>query len=471
MTEQQMTNQQQPTVPKKVVRMIVAAALMGFAGIMSETAMNVTFPKLSQIFHVSMETLAWVTTIYLLMVAIMMTLSAYLRRRFSQRQLFLASVGIFVIGTLIGGTAVTFPILLVGRVLQGVAAGIALPLTFNIILEQVPLAKLGTWMGFGSLVVSIAPSIGPTYGGLLVDSLGWRAIFFFVLLLVAVSFFLGITSFEKKEPIDKTAKLDWLQFLLLACSLTTSLIFVSGLETGKVNLPVLVLFFATFFLFIWKSLTSKQEFLNIRLFAKPVFLYAIIPFVLYQFANIGGNYLIPNYLQLGFGVSSILAGFALLPGSLLAALLNPWFGKLYDERGAKLPLYLGNLLFTISLLVMCLFAHSLGMVLLTIIYVIFSFGRVMAFGNIQTTTIAHLSKEEGPHALALFQMMNQYGGSIGTAVVALISSSQANIKDAFQQTNLLFITFGLVSFGLFFLMFRTKEYTAPVQTEKPSNEI
>lgn len=203
MTEQQMTNQQQPTVPKKVVRMIVAAALMGFAGIMSETAMNVTFPKLSQIFHVSMETLAWVTTIYLLMVAIMMTLSAYLRRRFSQRQLFLASVGIFVIGTLIGGTAVTFPILLVGRVLQGVAAGIALPLTFNIILEQVPLAKLGTWMGFGSLVVSIAPSIGPTYGGLLVDSLGWRAIFFFVLLLVAVSFFLASLVLKKKNPSTK----------------------------------------------------------------------------------------------------------------------------------------------------------------------------------------------------------------------------------------------------------------------------
>ena len=454
------------TVPKQVIKMIVAAALMGFAGIMSETAMNVTFPKLSQIFEVSMETLAWVTTIYLLMVAIMMTLSAYLRRRFSERQLFLASVSIFVLGTLVGGTAQTFAILLVARVLQGIAAGIALPLTFNIILEQVPLAKLGTWMGFGSLVVSIAPSIGPTYGGLLVDSLGWRAIFFLTLLLVAVSFFLGITSFEKKEPIDKTAKLDVWQFLLLASALTTSLVVVSELETGQLNIPVLLAFVVSLGLFIWKSLTSKREFLNIRLFAKPVFLLAIIPFVLLQFANIGGNYLIPNYLQLGFGVSSILAGFTLLPGSLFAALLNPWFGKLYDERGAKLPLYLGNLLFTISLLVMCLLAHSLGMVLLTIIYVLFSFGRVMAFGNIQTTTIAHLKKEDGPHALALFQMMNQYGGSIGTAVVALISSSQADIKDAFQQTNLLFISFGLVSFVLFFLMFRTKEYITPSQTKE-----
>ncbi|MGM8140509.1 MFS transporter [Enterococcus italicus] len=388
------------TVSKQVIKMIVAAALMGFAGIMSETAMNVTFPKLSQIFEVSMETLAWVTTIYLLMVAIMMTLSAYLRRRFSERQLFLASVSIFVLGTLVGGTAQTF------------------------------------------------------------------AIFFLTLLLVAVSFFLGITSFEKKEPIDKTAKLDVWQFLLLASALTTSLVVVSELETGQLNVPVLLAFVVSLGLFIWKSLTSKREFLNIRLFAKPVFLLAIIPFVLLQFANIGGNYLIPNYLQLGFGVSSILAGFALLPGSLFAALLNPWFGKLYDERGAKLPLYLGNLLFTISLLVMCLLAHSLGMVLLTIIYVVFSFGRVMAFGNIQTTTIAHLKKEDGPHALALFQMMNQYGGSIGTAVVALISSGQADIKDAFQQTNLLFFSFGLVSFVLFFLMFRTKEYMTPSQTKE-----
>lgn len=433
-------------VPQSVVRMIVASALMGFAGIMSETSMNVTFPKLSKIFGVSMESLAWVTTIYLLMVAIMMTLSAYFRRRFSERSLFLSSVVIFVFGTLIGGTAVNFEILLVGRILQGIAAGIALPLTFNIILDRVPMSKLGTWMGFGSLVVSIAPSIGPTYGGLLVDSLGWRSIFFIILILVIISLFMGITSFEKSEPKDKSAKLDILQFILLAIALTTSLIVVSELETGKLNVPTLIVFCISLSLFIWKSLTSKIEFLNIRLFAKPAFLLAIIPFTLYQFANIGGNYLIPSYLQIGFGVSSLLAGLSLLPGSLISALLNPWFGKIYDSKGAKLPLYVGNIILTVSLIFMYVFSHSLGMLLLTLIYIVFSFGRVMAFGNIQTSAVAHLSKEDGPHALALFQMMNQYGGSIGTAVVALISSQYSNIKDSFQMMNLLFIVFGLLSF-------------------------
>lgn len=445
-------------VPQSVVRMIVASALMGFAGIMSETSMNVTFPKLSKIFGVSMESLAWVTTIYLLMVAIMMTLSAYFRRRFSERSLFLSSVVIFVFGTLIGGTAVNFEILLVGRILQGIAAGIALPLTFNIILDRVPMSKLGTWMGFGSLVVSIAPSIGPTYGGLLVDSLGWRSIFFIILILVIISLFMGITSFEKSEPKDKSAKLDILQFILLAIALTTSLIVVSELETGKLNVPTLIVFCISLSLFIWKSLTSKIEFLNIRLFAKPAFLLAIIPFTLYQFANIGGNYLIPSYLQIGFGVSSLLAGLSLLPGSLISALLNPWFGKIYDSKGAKLPLYLGNIILTLSLIFMYVFSHSLGVLLLTLIYIVFSFGRVMAFGNIQTSAVAHLSKEDGPHALALFQMMNQYGGSIGTAVVALISSQYSNIKDSFQMMNLLFIVFGLLSFVFFKLMFRTKAY-------------
>lgn len=445
-------------VPQSVVRMIVASALMGFAGIMSETSMNVTFPKLSKIFGVSMESLAWVTTIYLLMVAIMMTLSAYFRRRFSERSLFLSSVVIFVFGTLIGGTAVNFEILLVGRILQGIAAGVALPLTFNIILDRVPMSKLGTWMGFGSLVVSIAPSIGPTYGGLLVDSLGWRSIFFIILILVIISLFMGITSFEKSEPKDKSAKLDILQFILLAIALTTSLIVVSELETGKLNVPTLIVFCISLSLFIWKSLTSKIEFLNIRLFAKPAFLLAIIPFTLYQFANIGGNYLIPSYLQIGFGVSSLLAGLSLLPGSLISALLNPWFGKIYDSKGAKLPLYVGNIILTASLIFMYVFSHSLGMLLLTLIYIVFSFGRVMAFGNIQTSAVAHLSKEDGPHALALFQMMNQYGGSIGTAVVALISSQYSNIKDSFQMMNLLFIVFGLLSFVFFKLMFRTKAY-------------
>ncbi|WP_373702620.1 MFS transporter, partial [Weissella soli] len=154
-------------VSTKTALSILAVALVSFSGIMSETSMNVTFPVLSKLFNTSLNTIQWVTTAYLLSVTVMVTTSAYLTKRFSVRTLWLTGVIIFTAGTLVGGLANNVPVLLLGRIMQGVAAGIAMPLMFNIIIANIPQSRIGTWMGIGSLVVSLAPSFGPTYGGAL----------------------------------------------------------------------------------------------------------------------------------------------------------------------------------------------------------------------------------------------------------------------------------------------------------------
>lgn len=328
-------------VSTKNAMAIIAVALVSFSGIMAETAMNVTFPVLTRYFSTSLNSIQWVTTAYLLSVTIMITTSAYLNKRYNTRYLWLASLIFFATGTLVGGLASNLPVLLIGRVLEGLAAGISMPLMFNLIVQLVPRSKIGVWMGIGSMVVSLAPSFGPTYGGALIDTLGWRSIFFILLIVPIISLLLGWRTIDNSEETQANVSFDVLAFGLLSVSLITALILINQLENGTVNILLLGVTIVSLTGFVIRSLTSKQTFLNIRLLSNSKFLFLLIPVVLYMFANLGINLLLPNYSQKILNTSSFWAGFSLLPGTLLGGILNPYFGHLYDKHGDKTPLLVG----------------------------------------------------------------------------------------------------------------------------------
>ena len=156
----------------KLICSVFAAGLMSFSGVLIETAGNVTFPVLMKDFHVNMATVQWMTTGYLLVASIIMPLSAYLKRNFSSRKLFVTAATLFICGLVIDAVANQFIFLVLGRVIQGAGAGIAIPLMFNIILERTPLDKIGLLMGIGIMITAVAPALGPTFGGLVVNTLG-----------------------------------------------------------------------------------------------------------------------------------------------------------------------------------------------------------------------------------------------------------------------------------------------------------
>lgn len=157
----------------KLVGKIIATGVMSFCGVVSETAMNVTFPTLMKEFGIGTSTVQWITTGYLLVLSLVITLSSYLKRNFSSRFLFLFSIISFILGTLICYFAPLFLFLMAGRVLQGIGTGVALPLMFNIILTEAPQNKLGLFMGIGTIITAMAPAVGPVLGGFLVDQYGW----------------------------------------------------------------------------------------------------------------------------------------------------------------------------------------------------------------------------------------------------------------------------------------------------------
>jgi Arabinose efflux permease len=442
-------------VSTKNAMAIIAVALVSFSGIMAETAMNVTFPVLTGYFSTSLNSIQWVTTAYLLSVTIMITTSAYLNKRYNTRYLWLASLIFFATGTLVGGLASNLPVLLIGRVLEGLAAGISMPLMFNLIVQLVPRSKIGVWMGIGSMVVSLAPSFGPTYGGALIDTLGWRSIFFILLIVPIISLLLGWRTIDNSKETQANVSFDVLAFGLLSVSLITALILINQLENGTVNILLLGVTIVSLTGFVIRSLTSKQTFLNIRLLSNSKFLFLLLPVVLYMFANLGINLLLPNYSQKILNTSSFWAGFSLLPGTLLGGILNPYFGHLYDKRGDKTPLLVGNTIFGISLLVMAYFTKNLGIIAFILMYMIFTFGRNMAFSIGMTASIDELSRDKKTDATAILQSAQMFMGALGTTVAALYGAQKSGLAVGFQHFLWLLFFISLVIFIMFFARQKT----------------
>lgn len=184
MPEQHIDNEK---IPTRLIGAIVAVGSLAFIGILTETVMTVLFPALMREFHVDTATVQWITTIYLLAVAATMPISSFLKRRFALKTIFLAAVILAIVGSLIMIVAQAFPLLIVARIIQGIGSGVATPLMINIILEQSPRSKIGRLMGVGSLVITVAPAIGPTVGGAVTTVLPWRAIFVIAIPLVLLS--------------------------------------------------------------------------------------------------------------------------------------------------------------------------------------------------------------------------------------------------------------------------------------------
>lgn len=190
-------------IDKRVYAAILATGLMSFSGVIVETAMNITFPTLMKEFDITTNMVQWMTSIYLLIVAIIVPLSVILKKSFATKKLFLCANLLFITGALIDALAGSFAFLLIGRAIQEIGTGIALLSMFNIILEQVPQSKIGFMMGLANMITGIAPAIGPTFGGIVVSSLGWRWVFYFLLPLLVISLLLGIWGIEQKSAIER----------------------------------------------------------------------------------------------------------------------------------------------------------------------------------------------------------------------------------------------------------------------------
>ena len=416
MPEQHIDNEK---IPTRLIGAIVAVGSLAFIGILTETVMTVLFPALMREFHVDTATVQWITTIYLLAVAATMPISSFLKRRFALKTIFLAAVILAIVGSLIMIVAQVFPLLIVARIIQGIGSGVATPLMINIILEQSPRSKIGRLMGVGSLVITVAPAIGPTVGGAVTTVLPWRAIFVIAIPLVLLAAVIGLKCIEQKTPTE-AAYLDPVQLgsiilalvgLVLALNqggVAVSAAVAGGSVAHSGAIAIISLIVGVGMLIVF-ALTSKRAFsplLRLGILKDPAVLLHVIT----------------NVSQLSLGTTAFVAGSLVLPGALIGAVCAPLGGWFYDKFGAVKPILIPIGIAIVGPVLMLIFSMRLTPVLLAGFYFIFGLFYSIGNANVMTSGLSEVSPEFKPDGNAIFNTCLQFGGAAGTALFSTILS-------------------------------------------------
>lgn len=424
----------------RLVLSIVAAGAMTFSGILVETAMNVTFPTLMREFGVSTSTVQWVTTGYLLVLAIIIPTSSYLDRRFRKRTLFAASVLLFLAGTALGACASSFGALALARLVQGAGTGIAWPLMNNIIVEQAPLEKRGMLMGVAVLISVLPPALGPAYGGFLSTHFNWRLIFAALIPLLVAALVLGMLTIRSPQPVQ-TGRFQLGQFVLLAGSLTCLIVSTScGADLGWTSLPVTGALVAAVLLgtcFCLASMRSERPLVDVRIFKRRTFSFSILGLLCIQAVILGYGFLIPNFAQVVSGQTAFAAGCVLVPGCFLGAVLSPVSGHLLDRIGPRIPIMAGSVFVVVSALLFTVFYRQAGLIGLAAIYIVFIVGQTLSLSNIQTNGLSCLPPDKTADGTATTTASAQLGSALGTSLAAgLVEGAQQSSADLAMATSL-----------------------------------
>ncbi|MBN7274877.1 MFS transporter [Ligilactobacillus pobuzihii] len=411
---------------------ITAAAMLSFLGILVETSLNVAFPTLTKEFNVTLGTMQWVTSGYLLMVTIIMSTTGFLTKKFNTRSLFTVAIIFNLLGTLMCATAQIFPVLLAGRLLQAVATGISTPVMYHLVMSLVPQSKLGTYMGIAAMIISLAPALGPTYGGTMDAFWSWRGIFIVVLPLLLLTAWIGEKNIRLTAR-GTNEKFDWVGVVLLSLTFfALSTAFANdgnygfsgghfGWMLGAFALGVALL--ALHFHF------SKRQILNFKLLLKPLISLRWLNFFILQFINIGISFVIPIFAENYFGSSAFVAGLILLPGALVGAAVSPFAGRLYDKHGAFLPLMIASVALVVGTSLYFTLTPVLGVMSTTLIYIFLRGGFNFGFSNSMSDASTQVPPEQKADINSLFNTFQQYAGSFGTSVLSAVISAQQMKSD------------------------------------------
>lgn len=427
----QVHNHSSRAIPKKVLAAVFATGLLSFCGVIIETAMNITFPTLMREFHVTTDTVQWMTSSYLLVVAITVPLSAILKASFHTRSLFLTANLLFITGVLIDAFAPAFPFLVLGRAVQGIGTGVALPLMFNIILERVPASTIGLMMGLANLITGIAPAIGPTFGGVVVSSLGWRWVFYFLLPFLILSLLLGLWGITKSQKVLKPQSVDAVSFLAIVLLFGGLVVGFSNLAHHQFVSPIVGGAFLVgllgLVLLVWRSLTIAQPILQLRLLSHKRFSGHLLGFFLTQLVSLGYAFLLPNYVQLTNHQSALFAGMLVLPAGFAGALFAPLGGRVMDAVGPRKPILTGASLMAISLMFFTLAGGHLSNWYIAGIYIIYMAGMGACMGCVMTSALMSFEGSDRTQGNAIMNTLQQFAGAMGTSIAAtIVAQSQAH---------------------------------------------
>ncbi|RAX48880.1 MFS transporter [Arthrobacter sp. AQ5-05] len=409
---------------------ITVLIVSAFVVILNETIMNVALPVLMHEFKVSEEAIQWLSTIFMLTMAVVIPATGFLLQRFSTRGVFMLAMGLFSLGTLLAAAAPGFSLLLAARVIQASGTAIMMPLLMTTVLDLVPPARRGVIMGNVSIVISVAPAIGPTISGLILHSLSWRFMFLIVAPIALAALFIGAPRLNKVAEASRMPLS--IPSVILSIPGFGGLVFglsrlsANGLDAETLVVLVVAVMALVVFTMLQLRLQKKDHaLLDLRTFTYRPFTLSLSLMVLAMVALFGVIILLPMYLQNVRGLDTLATGLMLLPGGLLMGLLAPFVGRIFDKVGPRPLMIPGAVILTVVL-----FGYSRLLGAETAIGVIIglhltmSLALALIFTPAFTTALNPLPHSLHSHGSAVLSTLQQLGGAAGTALLVGVLASR-----------------------------------------------
>lgn len=422
----------------KKIRVIAAVLIGAFIGVLNQTLLTTILPKIMVDFNISSSSAQWITTIFMLVNGIMIPITAFLIDRFSLRGLFFTAVGFLTIGTLICMVGLNFEMLLIGRAIQALGAGILMPLTQTLLFLIFPPEKRGLAMGMFGLVIGFAPAIGPTIAGWFANSLNWRYLFIIILAIALFDLIFGYFSITNLTENTKPA-LDILSVILSTLGFGGLLYgFSAAGNIGWTHPAVyitLIVAAVILFLFIYRQFKLKTPLLEFRVFKYRGFTISMVVVSLMFMLFIGNLTILPIYMQTMMNWSSLESGLILLPGGLVMGLLSPVTGRLYDKIGGKILSFVGMITIMIGSLLIAQAGVDTGRLYVIISFAVVMLGNSMIMTPMTTSALNALPQSYISHGTAMNNTIRQISAAIGTGILVTLMTtlSQSITLDGVPQ--------------------------------------
>ncbi|ATQ49102.1 EmrB/QacA subfamily drug resistance transporter [Staphylococcus epidermidis] len=417
---------------------ILAAMLFGmFIAILNQTLLNVALPKINTEFNISASTGQWLMTGFMLVNGILIPISAFLFNKYSYRKLFIIGLALFTLGSLVCAISFNFPIMMSGRVLQAIGAGILMPLGSNVIVTIFPPEKRGVAMGTMGIAMILAPAIGPTLSGYIVQNYHWNVMFYGMFFIGIIAIVIGLFWFKLyQSTTNPKADIPGIIYSTIGFgSLLYGFSEAGNKGWGSTEIVTMFIVGTVFIIFfIIRELRMKAPMLNLEVLKYPTYTLTTIINMIVMMSLYGGMILLPLYLQNLRGFSALDSGLLLLPGALVMGALGPVAGKLLDTIGIKPLAIFGIGIMTYATWELSKLNMDTTYLHIMWIYIVRSFGMAFIMMPIMTAGMNALPPRLISHGNAFVNTMRQLAGSIGTAIlVTVMTTQQTNHLSAFSE--------------------------------------
>ena len=417
---------------KLVLRILTVAT---FIVILNETIMVNAIPQLMSSLHVTAHAAQWLSTAFMLTMAVVIPTTGWMLQRFERRAVFAAAMISFALGTLLAAIAPNFGVILVGRIVQATGTAIMMPLLMTTVMTIVPLAERGRTMGNVSLAISVAPALGPTTSGLILQFASWRWLFLLVLPLAVVCGVIGFRLMPRSGP-QAGGTLDFISIPFAAVGFGGLIYGMSqfgghtpGAEPVVDPWVAVIVGAACIAVLVWRQLRLARNggapLMDLRALASPGFGIAVAVMCIAMLAMMGTMILLPLWLQATRGLSVLEAGLVMMPGGLMMGLLGPRIGRLYDKVGPKPLVTPGAMIVVVATALGGLVAPHAEWWVYLFIHPLLSLGLALMFTPLFTAGLGSLPGHLYSHGSSILGTLQQVAAGAGTALAVTVMTSRA----------------------------------------------